>query len=116
LQITHHAREIASLMLGKYPHPSTIFPGGIGIEASTQVFNQVLGRIVHLLDYAKKVAAIWDDLVDFFITEVPEYQRVGERLRTIRSFNPCMPRTVHLYAGEWVLHRDATTCMCGEEG
>jgi hydrogenase large subunit len=79
LQITRHAREIASLMLGKYPHPSTIFPGGIGTEASAPVFNQVFGRIVHLLDYAKKVAAIWDDLVEFFIAEMPEYQRVGER-------------------------------------
>lgn len=79
LQITRHAREIASLMFGKYPHPSTIFPGGLGIEANAHVFNQVLGRIVHLLDYAKKVAAIWDDLIDFFVTEVPEYQRVGER-------------------------------------
>jgi len=37
-------------------------------------------------------------------------------LRTIRSFDPCMPCTVHLYAGGQVLHRDATTCMCGEEG
>jgi hydrogenase large subunit len=36
-------------------------------------------------------------------------------LRTIRSFDPCMPCTVHLYAGGRVLHRDATTCMCGEE-
>ena len=79
LQITRHAREVASLMLGKYPHPSTIFPGGLGIEASPQVFNQVLGRIVHLLDYANKVAAIWDDLVEFFVAEVPDYQRVGER-------------------------------------
>jgi hydrogenase large subunit len=79
LNITRGAREIASLMLGKYPHPSTIFPGGLGIEANTHVFNQVLGRIVRLLDYAKKVAAIWDDLVDFFFAELPEYQRVGER-------------------------------------
>jgi hydrogenase large subunit len=79
LQITRHAREIASLMLGKYPHPSTIFPGGLGIEASAQVFNQVLGRIVYLLDYAKKAAAIWDDIVDFFLAVMPEYQRVGER-------------------------------------
>jgi hydrogenase large subunit len=79
LQITRHARQVASLMLGKFPHPSTIFPGGLGIEASPQVFNQVLGRIVQLLDYAKKVAAIWDDLVEFFVREVPDYQRVGER-------------------------------------
>ncbi len=79
LAITRAAREIASLMLGKYPHPSTIFPGGLGIEASADVFNQVLGRIVRLLDYAKKVAAVWDDLVEFFIAERPEYRRVGER-------------------------------------
>jgi hydrogenase large subunit len=37
-------------------------------------------------------------------------------LRTIRSFDPCMPCTVHLYAGDRVLHRDATTCACGAEG
>ncbi len=79
LHITRGAREIASLMMGKYPHPSTIFPGGIGIDASTRVFNQVLGRIVHLLDYAKKVVAVWDDLIDFFFTEVPDYQHVGQR-------------------------------------
>jgi hydrogenase large subunit len=36
-------------------------------------------------------------------------------LRVIRSFDPCMPCTVHMVAGERVLHRDATTCMCGEE-
>lgn len=79
LNVTRAAREIATLMLGKYPHPSTIFPGGLGIEASSQVFNQVLGRIVQLLDYAKKVVAVWDDLVEFFLAEIPEYRRVGER-------------------------------------
>jgi hydrogenase large subunit len=79
LDITRAAREIASLMFGKYPHPSTIFPGGLGIEASADVFNQVLGRIVRLLDYAKQVAAVWDDLADFFLEAVPAYARVGER-------------------------------------
>src|SRR5499426_3858557 len=37
-------------------------------------------------------------------------------LRTIRSFDPCMPCAVHLYAGGRVWHRDATTCACGAEG
>jgi hydrogenase large subunit len=73
-------------MLGKYPHPSTIYPAGLGIEASPAVFNQVLGRIVQLLDYAKKVAAVWDDLVDFFLAEVPDYQRVGERRANLLCF------------------------------
>jgi hydrogenase large subunit len=79
LGITRSAREIASLMLGKYPHPSTIFPGGLGIAPSAEVFNAVLGRIVRLLDYAKKVAAIWNDLIEFFLAERPEYRRIGER-------------------------------------
>src|SRR5262249_23155450 len=29
LDVTRAAREIAALTLGKYPHPSTIFPGGL---------------------------------------------------------------------------------------
>ncbi|HEV2125994.1 MAG TPA: nickel-dependent hydrogenase large subunit, partial [Chloroflexota bacterium] len=36
-------------------------------------------------------------------------------LRAIRSFDPCMPCAVHLYADDRVLHRDATTCPCGTE-
>ena len=79
LRITRSAREIASLTLGKYPHPSTIFPGGIGIEADAKVFNQVFGRIVTLLDYSKKAVAVWDDVVDFFYAEVPDYREVGAR-------------------------------------
>jgi hydrogenase large subunit len=85
LDITRAAREIASLILGKYPHPSTIFPGGLGVEATPQLFNQVLGRIVRLLDYAKKVAALWDDLVEFFLAALPEYRRVGERRANLLS-------------------------------
>ena len=65
LEISRHAREIVSLTFGNYPHPSTMFPGGLGTEAHVDVYNQVLGRIVRLLDYGKKVVAIWDDLVGF---------------------------------------------------
>jgi hydrogenase large subunit len=36
-------------------------------------------------------------------------------LRTIRSFDPCMPCTVHMFAGGRVLSRDATSCACGFE-
>lgn len=78
LQMARLGREIATLMFGKYPHPSTIIPGGVGIEANKETFNQVLGRINTLLDYAKKVAAIWDDLVDFFYDAEPRYRRMGE--------------------------------------
>lgn len=78
LQMARLGREIATLMFGKHPHPATIIPGGIGIEANRETFNQVLGRINALLDYSKKLAAIWDDLVDFFYDAEPRYRRVGE--------------------------------------
>jgi len=78
LQMARLGREIASLMFGKLPHPGTIIPGGVGIEANRELFNQVLGRINALLDYSKKLAAIWDDLVEFFYDAEPRYRRVGE--------------------------------------
>lgn len=85
IRISREAREVASLMLGKYPHPSTIFPGGLGVKADTDVFNQVLGRIVRLLDYGKKAAAVWDDLANFFLEQIPEYREVGARPANLLS-------------------------------
>ncbi len=78
LQMMRLSREIVTVLLGKYPHPSAVVPGGIGVEANKESFNQVLGRVNTLLDYAKKVTAIWDDLVDFFYDAEPRYRRVGE--------------------------------------
>jgi hydrogenase large subunit len=78
LQMSRLGCEITTMVFGKYPHPSTLFPGGIGIEANREIFNQILGRINTLLDYAKKVASIWDDLVEFFYEADPHYRRVGE--------------------------------------
>lgn len=78
LQMMRLSHEIVTVLLGKYPHPSAVVPGGIGVEANKESFNQVLGRVNTLLDYAKKVTAIWDDLVDFFYDAEPRYRRVGE--------------------------------------
>jgi hydrogenase large subunit len=77
IHITRLAREVASLMLGKYPHPSTIIPAGLGTQISAETFNQVLGRIINLLDYAKKAALLWDDLINFFLETNPDYAQVG---------------------------------------
>lgn len=85
LDVTRDAREIATLVFGKYPHPSTIFPGGLGIDPSPTVFNQILGRIVRLFDYTKKVVAIWDDLADFFLEANPAFASVGARATNLLS-------------------------------
>jgi len=85
LQITRAAREVATFTLGKYPHPSTIYPGGVGIEPTRDTFNQVLGRVNRLIDYSKKVAKLWDDLVEFFYAARPEYRKVGEMPANLMS-------------------------------
>ncbi len=37
-------------------------------------------------------------------------------LRTLRSFDPCMPCTTHIYAGEHTVVREINTCACGVDG
>jgi hydrogenase large subunit len=78
LHLTRAAVEVASFIFGKYPHPSSVFPGGIGIEANKDTFHQVLGRINRLVDYSKKAAAVWDDLVEFFYAADSRYRHLGE--------------------------------------
>jgi len=78
LHVTRAAREIATAIFGKYPHPSSVYPGGIGIVPERETFNRVLGRIHLLIEYSKKVALIWDDLVEFFYDANPLYRKVGE--------------------------------------
>src|SRR6266545_3946309 len=60
LQMARLGREIATLIFGKHPHPTTVVPAGIAVEANRELFNQVLGRINALLDYSKKLTCVWD--------------------------------------------------------
>lgn len=47
--------------------------------------------------------------------EKPEDYRGIDILRAIRSFDPCMPCTTHIYAGEKVICQEVNTCACGVE-
>ncbi len=42
----------------------------------------------------------------------PEDYKGIDILRTIRSFDPCMPCTTHVYAGEHTIVREVNTCAC----
>jgi hydrogenase large subunit len=86
LHLTRVACEIVTLLFGKYPHPSALFPAGIGIVADADVYQQVLGRFNRLLDYSKKVTAVWDDLVTFFQQSVEPFERSGESAHSLVSF------------------------------
>ena len=78
LKRTRDARQLASLMLGKYPHPSTIAPGGLTTTLTRTNFQQYYTRLNHVFDYAKRVAFIWDDLLDFLLEEMKGFEHVGE--------------------------------------
>jgi len=43
----------------------------------------------------------------------PEDFKAVDVLRTLRSFDPCMPCTTHVYAGTRVISREINTCACG---
>jgi len=45
--------------------------------------------------------------------EKPEDFKGIDILRAIRSFDPCMPCTTHIYADSRVISRDVVTCACG---
>ena len=77
-QMLRSAREIIVILLGKYPHPTMLLPAGVGLTVEKELFNLVLGRVNLLIDYAKRVTALWSDLLDFFYNAEPRYRRLGE--------------------------------------
>ncbi len=79
LEYTRIARVMCTLMYGKYPHPSTLVPGGVSTTITTTTFNEYYANLGKIIDYAKRLAGIWDDLCDFFLEANPRYAEVGER-------------------------------------
>jgi hydrogenase large subunit len=64
LQVSRVTREMFCLMEGRHVHPSTLYPGGVGTVATPQVFTDYLSRLIHVLDFVKKVVPLNDDLFD----------------------------------------------------
>jgi hydrogenase large subunit len=85
LDVTRSGREVVSLIYGRYPHPSAVVPGGLGTKLDHSTLNQVLARAVRLLDFAKQVATVWDDIVEFFYEALPDYRKVGVRRTNVLS-------------------------------
>ncbi|MFM8392848.1 MAG: nickel-dependent hydrogenase large subunit, partial [Acidobacteriota bacterium] len=112
LHLTRVAGEIATLLFGKYPHPSAIFPAGVGIVANRELYQQVLGRFNRLLDYAKKVTAIWDDLASFFVESEERFGESGGWAGGLLSLglwdDPQAVDAPTSNAGEWGARRYAT--------
>jgi hydrogenase large subunit len=79
LEWTRVGRIMCMLMYGKYPHPSTIVPGGMSTTISTSSFNEYYTQLGKIFDFCKVIARVWDDLCDFFLDANPMYEEVGKR-------------------------------------
>ncbi|HET7718550.1 MAG TPA: nickel-dependent hydrogenase large subunit, partial [Acidimicrobiales bacterium] len=79
LEWTRVGRILCMLMYGKYPHPSTIVPGGMSTTVTTSTFNEYYGQLGKIIDWCKVICRIWDDLCDFFLEANPAYEQVGAR-------------------------------------
>ncbi len=83
LHMTRVAREAYVVIGGKYPHPETVIPGGVTTTVNITALNEYYMRLQRILDYAKKVATVWDDLCDFFYSVDPRYRQVGARPKNL---------------------------------
>ena len=105
-QLLRTARELMAMLFGKYPHPVTLYAGGIGIHADKEFFTQALGRVNQLVDFAKRAVALWNDVLDFMLD-------ADERFKTAGATPPNL-----LSAGLWddPASYDASYENCGAWG
>jgi hydrogenase large subunit len=79
LQASRYTREAFCLMEGRHVHPSTLYPGGVGVTPSVQLFNDYLVRLARYAEFMKACVPMHDDLFDFFYQALPGYEAVGRR-------------------------------------
>lgn len=76
---TRAALKIVEAMVGSYPHPTTMVPGGINVLLTAETFEEVRERARQLLDPVKRILLAWDDLMGFFDRLGRGYRRCGAR-------------------------------------
>ena len=79
LQMSRMTREMFCLMEGRHVHPSTLYPGGIGVTPTVQLFSDYQIRLMRYCEFLKRVVPLHDDLFDFFYDALPGYEEVGKR-------------------------------------
>jgi hydrogenase large subunit len=79
LEFTRLSREMFVLLQGKFPHPQAIVPGGVTTTLTLQTLNEYHSRLGRIFDYAQRMLAVWDDIVEFFYDCDDRYRLVGSR-------------------------------------
>ncbi|MEO7556583.1 MAG: nickel-dependent hydrogenase large subunit [Acidimicrobiales bacterium] len=106
LEWTRVGRVMCMLMYGKYPHPSTIVPGGMSTTISTSSFNEYYTQLGKIFDFCKQICRIWDDIADFFLEANPAYEQMGARPTNLAQTGIWDDSSVY----------DATYANCNEWG
>jgi hydrogenase large subunit len=79
LKVSRTTREMFCLMEGRHAHPSTVYPGGVGVSPEPTLFTDYVARLISILDFIKRSVAMNDDVFDFFYEALPGYEEVGRR-------------------------------------
>ncbi len=79
LKVSRTTREMFCLMEGRHAHPSTVYPGGVGVAPEPTLFTDYVARLISILDFIKRSVAMNDDVFDFFYEALPGYEEVGRR-------------------------------------
>lgn len=112
LHMTRVAREAFVILGGKYPHPETVVPGGVSTSIELSTFNLYYNRLAQIIDYAKKMVAIWDDITEFFYECNPLYRQTGARASSLADMgiwdDPDAYDATYANCNEWGEKRWAT--------
>ncbi|MDQ3979460.1 MAG: nickel-dependent hydrogenase large subunit [Actinomycetota bacterium] len=79
LEWTRVGRIMCGLMYGKFPHPSTLVPGGVSTTITTSSLNEYYTQMGKIIDFCKVITRVWDDICEFFLASNPDYEQVGAR-------------------------------------
>jgi hydrogenase large subunit len=119
LRMVGRARQAHAILVGKASHSESIIPGGVNVDLSPNCLHargtgldsmakldEFVAKLEPFIDYAERVACIWDDIFDFLVEANPDYARVGEAPATMVDF------------GQWDNedHYDASYARCDEWG
>lgn len=106
LMMMRQARSAYAVLGGKYPHSESIIPGGVSLSLGAEQLDGFAEKIAPFNDYAKRCAAIWDEIFDFLLEQNPRYRDLGRGPATMVDF------------GQWDHdgHYDASYANCDSWG
>ena len=97
---------------GEISAPANDRAGGISATVTVQTLNEYQIRLFALLDHAKRMATIWDDISVFLYEANPLYDRVGARPRNLIDLgiwdHPDVYDASYANSGKWGEARWAT--------